>query len=277
MINSREYHLLNKRSLHCIKSTLSQRLVDWSTDWLTNDVDCRIGTVAEVDADKYQELTDSKQLSFYKFYENKWCVFVYGIDFKFQMSRSLFDIQSQLPLDNDKSKNLLDHVVDESISDLSRQLSSDDGFTMNNNQIGVSIEKIPDEVSYPGSGCFIADVIINDLKFKVILSSGTAEGCLSVAQPEISNGALQLVDVEKSIDHQPLGYRVGLGGAELTLDELVTLQVGDVLTLDHNINDMLTMRFDESPVSLSGYLGKVGDNKSFRVKSLDNADKNISL
>jgi len=274
MINSREYHFLNKRSLNCIKATLAQRLVNWSTDWLTNDVACLIGDVEPIEISDRQELTDSKQLHYFEFDKNRWCVFVYEADFKFQISRSLLDIPNQLSQGRNEKKNLLDLVVDESISELSLQLIMDGVFKNTEKEAGISVDKIPDDAFYPGSGCFVADLVINSLKFKVIFSAGTADGCLTVSKPITANGALSLVDVDKSIGQQLVNSRVDLGMAELTLDELVTLQEGDVLTLNHNINDMLVMKFDESPISLSGYLGKTGDNKSFRVKSLANAENN---
>ena len=59
-----------------------------------------------------------------------------------------------------------------------------------------------------------------------------------------------------------------LGDAELTLGELNQLKVGDVIQLDKPLQEPLALIFDESPVGLSGYLGREKDQLASKVAGL---------
>jgi flagellar motor switch protein FliM len=68
----------------------------------------------------------------------------------------------------------------------------------------------------------------------------------------------------KSMNKIPIEFRAILGSSHLTLHEVMDLQVGDVITLDQNINDKTKVLSNKSEWFL-GTLGKYKNHRAIRV------------
>jgi flagellar motor switch/type III secretory pathway protein FliN len=72
----------------------------------------------------------------------------------------------------------------------------------------------------------------------------------------------------EALTDRPVAIEAILGEAELTLDELYTLGVGDVIRLDRRLEDPLTLRLSDKAVC-GGFLGTSGDRKAVQLTALD--------
>jgi hypothetical protein len=84
----------------------------------------------------------------------------------------------------------------------------------------------------------------------------------NVAAPVAPRTAL--VPAREAVAGRAVSLRTFLGEAELTLNELQTLGVGDVIRLDRKLDQPLVVRLSDVSVC-TGYLGTIGDRKAVQL------------
>lgn len=86
-----------------------------------------------------------------------------------------------------------------------------------------------------------------------------------------------LVPVAQAVAHRRLGFVVEIAPAELTLGELQTLRVGDVLTLPHALDTPLAVRSlsaagsPPAPAAMHAYLGTRDGHRAIELLRTDHA------
>lgn len=91
----------------------------------------------------------------------------------------------------------------------------------------------------------------------------TAAYVETLSPPVRHNGGL--VPIRRALDSETLSLDVIVGEAELLLQELAGLTVGDVLRLDRRIDEPLQLTLDGSNPVSAGHLGKAGTQKAVQL------------
>jgi len=74
--------------------------------------------------------------------------------------------------------------------------------------------------------------------------------------------------LEKLVLKKKVPYEVSLGTVDILVEELVSLQVGDVIKLDKKLNDYCGIVFDRNQGSYKCTLGRVDGSKAIRIDGL---------
>jgi hypothetical protein len=77
-----------------------------------------------------------------------------------------------------------------------------------------------------------------------------------------------VVSPREAVANQQLTAFVTLGGAELSVDDLAKLKNGDVIRLDKDLREPLSLVVQNATASFSGFLGSQGDLLAFQIEDL---------
>lgn len=78
----------------------------------------------------------------------------------------------------------------------------------------------------------------------------------------------ELAKTYEALSNQRVALNVVLGEAELTLADVVALQVGDVIRLDKSLDEPLYLREASSEIYFSGHLGQCDGSFAFQIETL---------
>jgi flagellar motor switch/type III secretory pathway protein FliN len=127
---------------------------------------------------------------------------------------------------------------------------------------------IPDSAFQPGNEAVHLKIDIDGLGLHIWLPVRPFADRITFPSPTQDIKSEELVAPREALSKQPMRFKVMLGSADLTLGAVANLRIGDVIHLDKDLQDPLTLIFDHSPARFAGYLGKMRDCYSFQIDGL---------
>ncbi|MGD9364152.1 MAG: FliM/FliN family flagellar motor switch protein [Desulfobacteraceae bacterium] len=127
---------------------------------------------------------------------------------------------------------------------------------------------LPEKAFEPGNEALNLKVDINSACIHLWLPIRSVLPRVEMVWSEKPSNSGELDRPVDAIGGQKLNFEILLGSAELTLDMVSKLRVGDVIRLDKDLQAPLSLSFEKSPVRFSGYLGKQHDHFAFRIDSI---------
>ncbi|MBI3900272.1 MAG: FliM/FliN family flagellar motor switch protein [Gammaproteobacteria bacterium] len=113
-------------------------------------------------------------------------------------------------------------------------------------------------------GYVAASVDIGDgLSWVLLLYPKTTQALTSTLK--VRQVPAVLTPTRRAIESQTAAIEVTAGDAELTLQEMATLAVGDVIRLDHKLEDPLPVLFGDDGRLVAGHLGTAGEHKAIQL------------
>ena len=154
-------------------------------------------------------------------------------------------------------------LADDVLRDLFLQLLGHSGV-----KVGASLQcrtaAIPRNASRDGSGflCVIAN-LANDRQLRLLFWPDVAGHFSARSRSPGTRAALRTA--EQALERRPVKLEVAIGEAELTLDELQTLAIGDVIPLKRGLHEALTLQMDSTTPVCRGYLGRVRGQVALQI------------
>lgn len=127
---------------------------------------------------------------------------------------------------------------------------------------------VPDSAFQPGNEALHLKIDIDGLGLHIWLPVRPFSDRITFPSPTLEMKAEELVAPREALSNQPMRFKVMLGSADLTLGAVASLRIGDVIRLDKDLQDPLTLIFDHSPARFTGYLGKAHNCYSFQIDGL---------
>ncbi len=270
-MNVRPFFLLGATQLSLLKESLVGDLTDWAFDWFNGEVDieCKEVFVLESVSD------DSSQETFFRVKDptgGQWAIFPSSPAIVERLcSQMLYTLDMQSNISQDisvraRSASLVTGIVRESLMDLSRRIMNCSGMDgVDLDEEGTLKSCIPGDTFKQGKGVLQVNIQLNDVLLSVcfpVVPLLEARQCsLQLTLEEDESGKTLSTTVlhallKEALADKPIMAEAILGGAELSLGELVALKVGDVIQLDQSLSEPLTLEFDQSPTKFKGYLGQ---------------------
>ena len=127
-----------------------------------------------------------------------------------------------------------------------------------------TIADIPARAYQSGSGSLMFHIQIDDVEINLVVSGAILFEHISERRTsEIHKGGLSTLG--EACAHHVVPIHLRVGTAEVKLADVITLEVGDVLTLDQKIADPVKLMVAGETVEHRSLLGKVGANKAVRL------------
>lgn len=122
------------------------------------------------------------------------------------------------------------------------------------------------EISWPGSGWIMLSCQpgpAGSLLF--LLSPDLAAAFIGIERQRHKSEPTGTVPIRRAIEQNSVTLDVIAGNAELTLSDLQTLQVGDVVRLDRKLHELLRIGVVDGESVCSGHLGAVKGSKAVQL------------
>lgn len=251
-MTARPYRLLGASDRAAIQAALTEPLAAWGRTWLGEDSALRLELGADLPADQ----------------DADWQVQGAGPNLWLAWEQSLWHdsvlSDAMFPLGGDDQGSAIPGPLTEAVllacrTDLLQQIWTKVGETgapaMKNGLHGVNLG--------PGSGCAFARIVGNGLELSLAFGGALLESLAAPQRPAVKKPALQ--PRQAGLGVATLRLEVMLGDAEISLVELSSLSVGDVIALDSATRDPLSVHVVGGSRAFQAHLGRNAERKVVQV------------
>jgi hypothetical protein len=163
---------------------------------------------------------------------------------------------------------IMQHLADTLLHSLAAALLQAAGAAFDPARVSWGKGILPrDEPSRPGSGWVAIGCRFGSVDQSLLLFSPTlVYGLIGTEPPRLRQSAPSAaVPVRRAVELQPVVLEVIAGEAELTLRDLQTLEVGDVIRLDRRLDELLRLGVLGGEAVCSGHLGAAKGHKAVQL------------
>jgi hypothetical protein len=242
----RPYRLRGRRHLNALRVHLQQRLVEWTGTWLAHaDLPgLEIRSVSKPDGADLRLRCMSAA-------DGRWLALGWAADGGFTAVGRMLGAASAV------RGRLARDLGEQALRDLGRRLIDSDGFETSPESL-----PLPEEVWLPGAGGIAVDASFPGFALHLVIGGAVVDDLLRDCCPARPSEALPpLSSLVMAMGAQPVPLNVSLGVAELPLQAVATLRIGDVIRLDKPLGEPLALSGPEGaelcPVALGRRRGKL--------------------
>ncbi len=264
-MKSHPYRLIGKRLEQALLSELESFAAVWSEAWLPDGVAAELVSLLPL-TDYCQQEPDLSANPLVSWVDDNWC----GIAPSADMLRLGFLLTGKEDSEPDPNTSsfLLMEVARSAMIELAQRMLSGSQTNYDSVPFFVTKKVLPEQVKQHGSGAIAVKVGIGSLSFDIFFSPATVERYLkSVEQPDEKQRPV-LASFTQALGKQKVRAKVSLGSADLSLKELATIRVGDVVPLDKRCDEPASMSFNGNGGACEGFIGVRGSAMVFRVSRL---------
>jgi flagellar motor switch/type III secretory pathway protein FliN len=168
------------------------------------------------------------------------------------------------------SSTLLRETAQQALLELAQRLLAGNQPSYDNVPFFSADNQLPESAEMCGSGAIVLRIKVGTLVLDYIVSPLTVERYIEAVVVVTEEKSRQLVEVSSAIGNQKVNAKVLLGSAELSLGELSSIRIGDVVTLDKCIDEPALMEFGVNGDACEGFIGKKGGSLAFRLSHVEN-------
>jgi hypothetical protein len=260
------YRLLGARQEKALHFELNRVLTEWKQDWLPNEVDCSFNAIHTLyDYSQNHDTVIPQKLV--NWVDDNWCGLLKTEEVEYfgaMLIGGAEDILSKI-----SSSKLLPEVGEQALLELAQRIITNKLADHENTQFLITDKVLPINSKQRGSGVITVQLKILNMSFDFVISSTTVDRYVTFTDVSNITEMKPLSSLKSALGKQKLRSTVSIGIAELTLSELASIQTGDVITLDKNVNEPATMQFSNNagPVC-NGLIGIKNNSFAFRILQL---------
>lgn len=165
--------------------------------------------------------------------------------------------QSHRGLDGEISNQLIGKARQALIEHINQALLKD----------GAKSERVPDARLFERwSGALAICLNIDGNDLRLLLNTDLVKELVGYSGSKGLKPSASLQNLAQAIGHYKVGLRVELKPVDIDLGTLASLQIGDILSLAHELKDPVQLKDNYAQVVGEGYLGRIGDAKAIQLK-----------
>jgi flagellar motor switch/type III secretory pathway protein FliN len=266
-MRSHPYRLIGERLSNSLMQVLYSVVADWAEDWLPDNTSYSLKKLIPLfDFCREKESTEIDHLV--SWVDDNWCGLLKPAE------KGLFGSILVGMTDKDlrkmASSTLLQDIAKQALTELAQRFLSGNKTAYDNIPIVVTDNPVPKSAELRGSGTIVIELNIGGLSFYYVVSPMTVERYLgNLKSPEHISRQKKLTHIQAALANQKINASVSLGSATLSLDELATMRVGDVVTLDKHIDDPASMRLGFNGDVCEGFIGIKGESLAIRLSQIE--------
>jgi hypothetical protein len=259
------YRLYTDAELGKLSERVRQALVDWGKDWLS-DAMCSI----DVHAAHAGNSADSAAIRWLTADVDSRTALAIGSPLSWtQKVGALLAGAAELGAEGTPASPITQHLADTLLRSLAAALLQAAGAVFDPARVSWDERAAPslrEESSRPGSGWVIVRCRFDSVDQSLLLLSPVLVSGFIGAEPRLRKSMpAAAVPVRRAVELQPVVLEVIAGEAELTLRDLQTLEVGDVIRLDRRLDELLRLGVLGGEAVCSGHLGAAKGHKAVQL------------
>jgi flagellar motor switch/type III secretory pathway protein FliN len=262
----RPYILYGQTALENMEISARRLLQDWADDWGMSGVS--LSAVQPVIG--FGEGGSPESVLAYKIDDGKWALFIQDKELFEDMGSLLLHDNRVRPRQGLLKDSVVTDIIMQALAELACRLSGSDVSDRSSPVESTLRQHVSPLTNLSGSGIVYLEVRISDSTMRLWISAQLAQALASADAVAVDqdNGLDSLIPAGEALGGQTVPVQVTLGNAELTVDALCSLQVGDVIRLDESLNEPARVAFAQSETACKGFLGQKNGNLAVQLDSL---------
>lgn len=257
----RTIRYIAERDLKLLEQQCEALIRSWVDEWFLDSSMFRINSVARVESDDKTPCFGS--VWSFRVDDEHWCALSIEGDGASLFSDMAFNTVGDVDL---MQTQLGSSLVTRAITDLLSKVA-----------MGVSAENVgkdlarreqqwPEAIHEFGVGAVNLTGALGNKRWRLIMSHGCMEQHVTDIRSPHPHEDTPLTAIQHCLGKENVRGHIDLATEELSLEELVSLQVGDVLTLDQSINESVSLALENGQTGLSGFIGKKMGKRALYVR-----------
>lgn len=265
-MRSHPYRLIGKRLERSLRQALKPVITGWVTDWLPDETSFAFQTLMPL-FEYCQEKESTEIHQIISWVDDNWCGVLKPVELG-HLGSLLLDTTDE-SMDEIASSVLLRDVAQQALIELAQRILSGTQAAYDNVPFFLADNLIPKGAEWRGSGAVVIKFSVGSLSFDYVVSPITVERYLKGLDTPHQESRQKLIPLQAALGNQKLNARVSLGSAALSLGELATICIGDVVTLDKRIDEPASMRLGVNGDACEGSIGTKGESLAFRISRIE--------
>ena len=262
-MNCKPYRLIGVRLKDKLFRTFDSILNDWGLEWLPDNSDIKLVSLESLS--EYRKThTPLKSLKMINWLDDNWCCLVAN-----SKLNQFGAILTELPQESASwslSSEIISDVALQSLVELGQRLLSGNNNPYENIPFFTTENNYPQDADRFASGALLIKFLVDELELSFVISPATVQRHIKEEILEAqSKSRVNLNSFQEATKNQTIKASVYIGTAELKLEDLATISVGDVVTLDKKFNDGAQMTFETEGYSCEGFIGLVNGSLGIRI------------
>ncbi|ODB85631.1 hypothetical protein A3194_12415 [Candidatus Thiodiazotropha endoloripes] len=262
-MNYKPYRLIGVRLKDKLFQTFDSMLSNWSLEWLPDNSHIKLLSLEPL-SEYHKTHGQVESLKMINWLDDNWCCLT--------TNSKLYEfgtILTELPQEdtpNSISSEIFSDVALQSLVELGQRFLSGNSKSYENVPFFTTDNNFPQDADRFASGAVIIRFQIDELKFSYVISPATVERYIKEEILEVqSKCSVNLTSLQEATKKQSVKASVYIGTAEIKLEELATISVGDVVTLDKKYNEHAQIKFDTNGYSCNGFIGLINGSLGIRI------------
>ncbi len=259
------YRLIGERLGRSLKQALGPVVEGWAADWLPGEAAFSLESLLPL-FDYCQERSSTKVELLVNWLDDNWCGVLKPVEtglFGCLLVGAADEASEEMA-----SSALVQDVARQALIELAQRILSGTQAAYDSVAFFVTDNPFPPDSRLRGSGAILIGFRLGSLRFDYVVSPVTVERYLEGLDKPQQETRRQLTPLQAALGNQRLNARVSLGSAELSLGELATIRIGDVVTLDKAIDEPAAMRLGMNGDACAGFIGTKGESLAFRISEI---------
>jgi len=265
-MNVRPYVVLGTTQLTELQTMLADDLRDWMALWFGDSLDEKLLTVNVSRC----LVVDCQQKAFRLSDEDggHWAVYSVDGDSRVRIMSQLLS-RRELPAQSEAAGRTVHELMVRVFEDLTKKFFQlDENIPLSRAEQLPPEKALPEEEFEPGRGIFEVKIDFAETTVLAWLPVLSLVSRFDSLYEIPRSSSAHFYPAAEVLSNQRLSSRITLGVAELSLVELMNLNIGDVVKMDKGLQEPLTLEMDNSSVKFSGFLGCSDNRFAFQVDAL---------
>lgn len=265
-MRAQPYRLIGERLQRSLSEQFKPIIKGWVEEWLPDETTYSIDKLTPL-FDYCREVGTVDVYSLVSWVDDNWCGLLKPVETTLFGATLLSAKEEQIA--EFPTSILLHGIAQQALLDLAQRMLSKNQPSYDNVPFFITDNQLPDSAEICGSGAIVIRIKVGTLTLDYIVSPLTVERYIEDLEPPPQEKRKQLVELSSALGNQMVSAKVLLGSAELSLGELATIRIGDVVTLDKCVDQPASMRFGVNTDTCEGFIGIKGGSLAFRISHVE--------
>jgi len=266
-MNCRPFVILTNKHRIALQEYVFEALTQWVEDWCLRSDDPLQVNVSDISMSG-ETVVNSNRINVLYRISDIWCAVTATPEMINGLVASFLGAPMDLGSRDDGAEWLFDSVLAPALDDLFESLVKK--LIPEQHSVGeIDIsESLPKETAWKGSGCVVVQINVAGGCLDIVASSrmvGKILAFMNADNRELENG-VELEPLIAALENESVTGKVRLGSAEVTVGELMSLQLGDVLALEQDLNMPAVLAINGMD-ACKVFLGKQNGKTAIRIIS----------
>lgn len=263
-MKTRRYRLIGKRLATGLRDRFDAVVRAWADDWLPARTPVAVALPTALHA--FHEGDTRTELDrMISWVDDNWCGLLRHYDLA-HFGAMLTGVRSEGANDPVRESLLLRDVGAQALVELAQRLLSGSEMPYDSVPFLVTEDPLPASALARASGAVVLRVQVDYLTFTLVVSPACVERYLETLDPPAPRERAPLTHLTDALGNQTVRAQVTLGSADLSLSDLLSIRVGDVVALDQRIDQPSSLRFGADGAECDGFIGVKAGRLAFRIR-----------